>query len=324
MSGSQNEATLRRLFWKLSFRGRALARRRQGEVKPSHFNMTGMLVMHAFMGVFICFLAFSADTMMYSTLLCGMTLFMVMFQMVTTAGSVLFNKEEAEILLHRPVTSGELLRAKVQVLCAVSGLLALALNFPGMVAGIYLKDARWWFPLAHLFSLSLLVVFSAGALVVVYQACLRWCGRDRLDGMMTTMQTVLTIFMVTASQSFRFIPGLLGGIKHGQSSHPWWLVFVPPAWFASLDTVLSAKEWEPWLLAPAVCAIAATCFVGWLGFHRLAAAYGEGLMMFFRALAGCGDVPNYSASNELLATGHRNRLKTAHVLVHGFADGIPF
>ena len=275
MSVPENEAILRRLFWKLSFRGRALSRRRGSEGKLIKFNMTGVLVMHAFMGVFVCFLAFTADTLTFSTVLYGMTLFVVMFQMITSAGSVLFNKEEAEILLHRPVTPGELLRAKVQVLCAVSGLLALALNLPGMIAGIWLRDSHWWFPLAHLFSLLLMVVFSAGALVVVYQACLRWCGRERLDGMMTTMQTVLTILMVTASQSFRF----LNGVNFSQYAHSWWVVFVPPAWFASLDAVLSAKQWNIRLLAPALFGFAATVFVSWLGFHRLAAAYGEGLMM---------------------------------------------
>jgi len=200
---------------------------------------------------------------------------MVVFQMVMTAGSVLFNKEEAEILLHRPVLPRELLHAKVFVLCGVSAILAGALNLPGMIAGIWLKDAHWWFPLAHAFSLLLMIVFSAGALVVVYQACLRWFGRERLDGMMTTMQTLLTVVMVAGSQSYRFV----GRMNLSHLSHAWWLAALPPVWFASLDAILSERHWPPLLLIPAVAGVAATFIVGWLGFHRLAASYGDGLML---------------------------------------------
>jgi hypothetical protein len=119
-----------------------------------------------------------------------------------------------------------------------------------------------------------MIVFSASALVVVYQSCLRWFGRERLDGMMTTMQTLLTILMVLASQSFRFMVNA----RLEWITHAWWVMAMPPMWFASLDAVLSARNFSPGTLGPALIGVAATVLLAWIAFHCLAAAYGEGLM----------------------------------------------
>jgi ABC-2 type transport system permease protein len=34
----------------------------------------------------------------------------------------------------------------------------------------------------------------------VYQVCLKWLGRERLDGMLTTAQTVMAMAIVLGSQ----------------------------------------------------------------------------------------------------------------------------
>lgn len=281
------ESILRRLFWTLFFRGRALSRRRGREGTVNRGGIWGMLALYLMVGLFMCSLAYRADTLTFAVALHGITLFMVVFQMVTFAGTVLFNKEEAEILLHRPVTPRQLLRAKVTILCAYSAMLAGALNLPGMVTGFWLKDGTGWFPLAHACSTLLMIIFSAGALVVVYQSCLRWFGRERLDGMMTTMQTLLTILMVLASQSFRF----LAGARFERLAHAWWAPFMPPVWFASFDSALSAGDFSPGTLAPAFAGVAATFLLAWLAFHHLVAVYGEGLMTLNEAGPGAALAP---------------------------------
>jgi hypothetical protein len=275
MTTPSNTWVLSRLFWKLFFRGRTASRKPGREGKVSRHTMAGTLLLYGLVGLFPCASVNLVDAFTFSALLHGMTLFMVVFHMISTAGSVLFNKEEAEILLHRPVSPGELLRAKAFVLCAVAGMLAGALNFPGMIASVAVRDARWWFPLAHAGSLVLLVVFSAGTLVMVYQACLRWFGRERLDNIMTTMQTVLTVLLVLGSQSFRLIQEL----DVEELRHSWWLMAMPPTWFAAFDALLASREPETWMILPAACGLVSTGLVGWLGFHRLAASYGEGMML---------------------------------------------
>src|SRR5260370_220664 len=74
--------------------------------------------------------------------------FLGMF-MGASAGEVLFNKEEGDILLHRPITPRALLWAKIGVLIEVSLWLAGAFNLAGLFVGVSVSSRGWIFPLAH-------------------------------------------------------------------------------------------------------------------------------------------------------------------------------
>ncbi|HWB58833.1 MAG TPA: hypothetical protein VG733_05045 [Chthoniobacteraceae bacterium] len=271
------ETVLRRLFWKLFLRGRALsrARNKEGTVRSHAGMIWAQLAFYLVFGFLMCSAATNSDTMTFALMLHGITLFLVVFQMVMTAGSVLFNKEEAEILLHRPILPRELLRAKITVMCGYSAMLSAALNLPAMITSLTLPGANWLFPIAHACSTLLLIIFCAGTIVVIYQACLRWLGRERLDGLMTTMQTLLTVMLVLASQSFRF----MARAHLNDLAHSPWILAMPPMWFAALDVVISAPKTHPGLIIPALTGVAATLLVAWLGFNRLADTYGEGLAL---------------------------------------------
>src|SRR5205085_6588546 len=70
----------------------------------------------------------------------AMTLVFLGMFVAASAGEVLFNKEEADILMHRPVTARALLWAKVGVLVQVSLWLAAAFNVAGFFIGIGARD----------------------------------------------------------------------------------------------------------------------------------------------------------------------------------------
>src|SRR5438876_9202170 len=99
----------------------------------------------------------------------AMTLMFIGLFVAASAGEVLFNKEEADILLHRPVTPRALLWAKIGVLVQVSLWLAGAFNLAGLLVGVWAKDGGWLFPLAHMVSTTLEALFCTGCVVLVYQ-----------------------------------------------------------------------------------------------------------------------------------------------------------
>jgi hypothetical protein len=109
--------------------------------------------------------------------------FLGMF-VASSAGEILFNKEEADILLHRPVSPKAMLWAKIRVLVEVSLWLAGAFNLVGLFVEFGSHGNRR-FPIAHLCSTTLQALFCTGCVVLVYQLCLRWFGRERLEGLMT-------------------------------------------------------------------------------------------------------------------------------------------
>src|SRR5690606_34819076 len=106
---------------------------------------------------------------------------------------------------------------------------------------------------------------------------LRWLGRERLEGLMTTAQVVLSIAAVAGGQ---LIPMLAEVGVDGQVTiaDRWWLSLLPPAWFAGMDDALAGSgSVRSWGLAAIGCAV--TAAVLWLAFNRLAAQYEAGLQL---------------------------------------------
>ena len=78
-------------------------------------------------------------------------------------------------------------------------------------------------------------------MVLVYQLCLRWFGRERLEGLMTIAQVMVSVAAVLSGQ---ILPQLVFRLDHtlnvGEIS--WWINLLPPAWFAGLDDALDRQR----------------------------------------------------------------------------------
>jgi len=269
------DKTLRRLFLTLFLRGRS-ARGLKRATAPKSVGQKLALALF-FYALFGCMaLAFVHQPVFaLAVYLHAMTfLFLGMF-VASSAGEVLFNKEEADILLHRPIQPRILLWAKIRVLVEVSLWLAGALNLVGLFVGIAAPQGNGLFPLAHALSTTLEALFCTGCVVLTYQLCLRWFGRSRLEGLMTTVQVLVSVAVVLGSQILPQIVLRSGKyVPFGKAS--WQIALLPPAWFAGFDDAL-AGTMAPgsWLLA--ACAILATGLVLWSAFGKLAGDYETGL-----------------------------------------------
>lgn len=269
-----SEKTLHNLFLTLFLRGRS-ARGFQKKGAPQSVGSKLSLVLLMYAGVGLVALAFIHQPVFALSLyLHAMTLVFLGMFMAASSGEVLFNKEEADILLHRPVTPRVLLWAKIGVLVRISLWLAGAFNLAGFFAGVGASDGGWLFPLAHVISTVMEALFCAGSVVMVYQLCLRWFGRERLDGLMTMAQVLVAVVAVLAGQ----IPQLIGRF-HGTFNfnfHSWWVYLLPPAWFAGVDdSIAGSRSATSAILA--VAGIVATAAVLWLAFEKLARDYETGL-----------------------------------------------
>src|ERR1700733_2278712 len=83
--------------------------------------------------------------------------FLGMF-VASSAGEILFNKEEADILMHRPIGPKTMLWAKIRVLVEVSLWLAGAFNLVGLFVG-FGSSGNWRFLIVHAFSTTLEALF---------------------------------------------------------------------------------------------------------------------------------------------------------------------
>jgi ABC-2 type transport system permease protein len=269
------ERALRRLFLMLFLRGRSSrGLRRESAPKSVGSKLALTLAFYTLFGLFA--LGFIGQPVFaLSVYLHGMTLVFLGMFVASSAGEVLFNKEEADILLHRPVTPRALLQAKIGVLVEVSLWLAGAFNLCGFFVGIVARDGGWAYPLVHTLSTALEALFCTSCVVLTYQLCLRWFGRERLEGLMTTVQVFVAIAAVMAGQLMpRMLGGLGGKLRLGAKS--WWVSLLPPGWFAGLDDALAgSRALGSWALA--AWGLVATATVLWLAFGKLARDYGTGL-----------------------------------------------
>jgi ABC-2 type transport system permease protein len=268
------DTVLRRLFLTLYLRGRsARGLKKDGAPRSVAGKLALTLLMYGFVGG-LAFAFSRQGVFMLSAWLHAMTFMFLGMFVAASGGEVLFNKEEADILLHRPVQARTLLRAKARVLVEVSLWIAGAFNLVGLIAGAFTPDGGWRFLPAHAFSITLEALFCTGCVVVVYQLCLRWFGRERLDGLMTGAQVLMAVSIVLAGQ---VVPRILPYLpKHLDLAGQWWVALLPPIWFASIDTVLVGHV-EARLLLLAAAAIAATAAVLALALGKLAADYERGL-----------------------------------------------
>jgi ABC-2 type transport system permease protein len=267
---------LRSLFWRLLFRGRA-AQQAGTHQKRRQLGLGFTMLIYALVGILPAMFAQNADAFIFASALHGFTFMFASLSLASSAGTMLFMKEEAEILLHRPVTPQQMLRAKCAVLAGFALMLALALNLAGFVTGLSSKGATWRFIPAHLLSTSLLMLFSAASIVLVYNACLKWFGRERFDNLLASVQSLLTIVMIFSGQ---IMPHLLrlDTIQHLDHVGGW-LLALPPMWFGALDALIGGTTLDPsslWL--PAALALGVTAVTSWLALEKLGNAYGQGLM----------------------------------------------
>jgi len=266
---------LRRLFLTLFLRGRSsrgLKKEQAPKSVGSKLRLT--LLFYALFGLVA--LMFRRQTVFTLSLyLHGMALAFLGMFVASSAGEVLFNKEEGDILLHRPITPRALLWAKIGVLVEVSCWLAGAFNLAGFFVGARLVSPAWLFPAAHVVSTLLEALFCTGFVVLAYELCLRWFGRERLDGLMTMAQVFTAIGAVLLGQ---VVPQLALRL-HGSADanlHSWWIYVLPPAWFAGLDDLISGTG-KGSSAALGGVGVIATAAVLWLAFGRMAGSYEKGL-----------------------------------------------
>ncbi len=268
------EKTLRRLFLLLFLRGRgARGLNKQGVPKTVVEKLALTIV---FYGLFGCMALMFVHQPVFALAVYthAMTFVFLGMFVASSAGEVLFNKEEANILMHRPVAPRTMLWAKIRVLVEVSLWLAGAFNLVGLFVG-FSENHNWRFPLAHIVSTFTEALFCTGCVVLIYQLCLRWFGRERLEGLMTTAQVLISVGAVLAGQILTLMVFRYDHVLD-ISKAPWWIGLLPPAWFAGFDDALAGTgSFNSWLLAAFSLVITAT--VLWLAFGKLAASYEAGL-----------------------------------------------
>ena len=262
---------LLKCYWRLSTRGRvARAMGRGGKRRGLIF----VLAMYVVVGFVTSMVAFSrTDIFTYTIIIHAMTFFVVGTAVTSESGDILFNANESDVLVHRPISPRTLLLAKTINLVVFTLVLAMALNLFPTLFGVAISGARVWFPAIHLLSMILLCVFCAAAVVCVYGLVIKFLDREKFDNFAAWSQVAMSILFIGG---YQVVPRLLERFE-GLSLKPYarYLFALPPAWFAGLDSSIAGDMPRGGLLA--LIGLLITALLAYVAIGRLSSSYSEGL-----------------------------------------------
>jgi len=274
IDGAQLRALLKGYF-RMSIRGKASqALGRRASPKPR--GLIFLVAMYAFMGLMIGPLAFRhPDLFTYTLIIHAMTFFVVGISITTESGDILFNVAEGDVLGHRPIHPRTLLLAKSLNLLAFALLLALAANLFPLFFGLAAAGVWPWFPVVHLISTVLLCIFCAASVVFVYALIIRVVGREKFDSFAAWSQIGMSVLFIGG---YQVLPRLMDRFEKMdlRGAAPY-LVPLPPAWFAGLDSILAGRGSPRAAAMLAIVGLAVTAALAYAAVGRLAKGYAEGL-----------------------------------------------
>lgn len=264
---------LLKCYWRLSMRGRVARSMGRAEKPRSLLFVIGM---YMFVGLMtgIAVLSIRLDVFTYTILVHSMTFFVVGMAVTSESGDILFNTNESDVLVHRPIHPRTLLLAKSINLIAFTLILAGALNLFPIFFGLAASGARVWFPIVHLFSMVLLCVFCAAAVVCTYGLVIKFLDREKFDNFAAWSQVAMSILFIGG---YQIVPRLLNRFE-GLSLAPYarYLFPLPPAWFAGIDSWVAGEQPASGALLGAF-GLLTTAALSYIALGKLAPSYGEGL-----------------------------------------------
>src|SRR5436190_3185888 len=272
---------LLKCYWRLSIRGRVVRSMGRGGKQRS---IIFTLVMYMVMGLFTGMIAFSTliDLFTFTIIVHSITFFVVGMAVTSESGDILFNANESDVLVHRPIHPKTLLLAKTINLIGFTLVLATAINLFPTIFALAIAGTRVWFPVVHLASMVLLCIFCSAAVVCTYGLIIRFLNREKFDNFAAWSQVGMSVLFIGG---YQIVPRLLQRFEGlSLKTYAKYLFALPPAWFAGLDSAVAGDLPVGLLLAS--IGLAVTALFAYIAISRLSPSYGEGLMKIAETRSG--------------------------------------
>jgi len=209
------------------------------------------------------------------------TTLLLLLLIVSEAANTLFNPTEASVLAHQPVHAFTYVAAKIVHLLLIVLYLVPALAGPAALCGVFLKDARWFYPLTHFAAVLLAGLFTAFFICALYGWLFRVFPAARLKNVSLWLQLL-------AFAAMPAIGGIVGAFIVSLRSMEFdinrW-AWLPLSWFVEmglLGTRVAARQLG-WL---GPLSIVLTAVVIWLGLRGFSKEYLQQVPAMLREHSG--------------------------------------
>jgi hypothetical protein len=196
----------------------------------------------------------------YLLFMLGFSMFYLFNILLMDAANSIMNPDEAPVLAHQPIPGPTYVAAKLTHVLTVVYVVTSSLNLIPAIAGLYLRESRWFYPLTHMTAAYLAGLFIAFLVCGVYGWCFLLLSPAKLKNAALWLQ-LLPFFAMPMLSSLRLpSPSPVAGALRS-SWMPW-------RWFVAVGLIGQVKyagfsAWEAW----AACVVTLTAIgVGLRGF----------------------------------------------------------
>ncbi|WP_088049820.1 hypothetical protein [Virgibacillus dakarensis] len=177
----------------------------------------------------IPFLFLGENYMFQSSIMFGITMFILMTSMISDFSSVLLDVRDKTILHTKPLNTRTVNAAKIiHVTIYMTMLTGAFIAIPAIVM-LFVKGFAYF--LVFFVEIILLVLFIMALTAMVYIFVLRFFSGERLKDIINYVQILLSVGIVVGYQivirAFDFVD------LNFTYDFSWWHVFIPPIWFAA-------------------------------------------------------------------------------------------
>ncbi|WP_430813697.1 hypothetical protein [Carboxylicivirga sp. RSCT41] len=211
------------------------------------------LFIYAFLGLMIVFSLFRVnDLMLQLSVFFG---FLIVFEgtiLLTEFTSVLFDENDNQILLPRPVSSRTLLAVRlVHVLVYMSNI-AFALSLPFT---FYLVIFQGWIALPFVVGVLLCAWFTLILAVGFYMSLSKLVSAQRFKDVLNYFQIALAVVIMA---SYQLVPHYMEDANVGSFmfKEVWWAYLLPSVWFAGFTQLMSGAGSQMHLILTLITLVA--------------------------------------------------------------------
>lgn len=240
---------------KLEMDNRRVSAVRFQQAESANAAFAWTIVVYTFFGGFLSLMVlFVPSLVLVYTFYHAYLMVMITMTLISDFSAVLLDTSDNTIVLPRPISNKTFYTARATHILIYVGLISAALAAAPIAVTFFVQGTLIGFTL--LFTTLLTIVFSVALTHGLYLLLMRFTSEERLKNLINYFQIGMTILMMGG---YQILPRLLGNEfwEDTSSALPWWSVFVPPMWMASLIQMVKAWSINALSLTNATLALAA-------------------------------------------------------------------
>jgi hypothetical protein len=188
-------------------------------------------------------------------------LFMFMILTQDVANSIM-NPDEASVLAHQPIRGATYVAAKLTHVFVIVAVITSALNAIPAIAGLYLRESQWFYPLTHLMAAYLAGLFVAFLVCGIYGWLFLFIAPAKLKNAALWLQLLTLVIPTLIGNTLQIVSGTHFFERTQIISKALGSSWMPWRWFVALGLMGHTKypgfsAWEAGAACLMTCALIA-------------------------------------------------------------------